>query len=134
MCSSCVSTIEKYGADPAHIQWTVVRGDTATLKVEFLENDESTFYDTEDWAYKATAYDSTGDVLDNLNVEGGDGYVIITIPPNTSVNWGNAYRRVVSELPFDVQVYIPTDCGSTTWTPVIGTICVLGDVSPGGSL
>jgi hypothetical protein len=50
----CVSTIEKYGATPANIQWTVVRGDSATLKVEFFEDDESTTYDTSDWTYSAT--------------------------------------------------------------------------------
>ena len=41
----CTSSIEKYGANPANIQWTVVRGDSATLKIEFLENDESTYLD-----------------------------------------------------------------------------------------
>ena len=60
----CVSTIEKYGASPANIQWTVVRGDSATLKVEFFEDDEITKYDTSDWTYSATSYDSNGDVLD----------------------------------------------------------------------
>jgi hypothetical protein len=38
----------------------------------------------------------------------------------------------VAELSFDLQVIIPAGSGEgedTTWTPVIGTICVLGDVS-----
>ena len=38
-CSSCSPQIQKYGADPASVQWKVVRGDTATLEVEFLEVD-----------------------------------------------------------------------------------------------
>ena len=38
----CAPTIEKYGASPANIQWTVVRGDDATLKVEFFEDDDVT--------------------------------------------------------------------------------------------
>jgi hypothetical protein len=42
---------------------------------------------------------------------------------------------VVAELPFDLQITIPTDGpNDTIWTPVIGTICVLGDITPGGSL
>ena len=38
----CAPTIEKYGASPANIQWTVVRGDSATLKIEFFEDNEIT--------------------------------------------------------------------------------------------
>jgi hypothetical protein len=38
-------------------------------------------------------------------------------------------------LPFDLQITIPAATGEdTVWTPVIGTICVLGDITPGGSL
>jgi len=38
-------------------------------------------------------------------------------------------------LPFDLQITIPAASGEpTVWTPVIGTICVLGDITPGGSL
>ena len=65
----CAPIIEKFGASPANIQWTVVRGDTATLLVEFLEDDEVTGFDTSDWTYTATAYDPVGDVLDELTVE-----------------------------------------------------------------
>ena len=38
----CSPMIEKYGANPAHVQWTVVRGDTAFLQVQFYEADETT--------------------------------------------------------------------------------------------
>ena len=58
----CSPLIEKLGASPANIQWTVVRGDTATLKVEFLEDDEVTKYDTGGWTFLATAYDPAGHV------------------------------------------------------------------------
>ena len=62
----CAPTVEKYGASPANIQWTVVRGDTATLLVQFLEDDEITPFDCSDWTFRATAYDPMGNVLDNL--------------------------------------------------------------------
>jgi hypothetical protein len=131
----CVSTIEKHGASPANVQWTVVRGDSATLKVEFFEDDEITPYDTSDWTYKATSYDSDGDFLDQLIVTDGDGYVEIFAPANTTKDWGGTrYRSIVAELQFDLQVIIEGGSGQnadTVWTPVIGTICVLGDISTG---
>jgi hypothetical protein len=129
----CVSNIEKYGADPANIQWRVVRGDSATLKVEFFDDDESTYFDTTGWEFLATAYDSRGDILDDLLVIPLNGYVEIKISPEVSENWGIGFKSVVAEIPFDLQVLIPGE-EETTWTPVIGSICVIGDVSPGGSL
>ena len=130
----CTPTIEKYGANPANIQWTVVRGDSATLKVEFLEDDEVTYFDNSDWIYAATAYDSTGDVLDELEVVGYAGYAEIKISSAVTGYWGSKYKSVVGELPFDLQVTIPQPGDDITWSPVVGTICVLGDVTPGGSL
>jgi hypothetical protein len=134
-CSSCFPQIQKYGADPASIQWKVVRGDTASLEVEFLEIDETTPFDTDGWTYKATSYDPTGSVLDDLLVTATTGVVTITADPCITEKWGTAYKTVVAELPFDLQITIPAITGEpTVWTPVIGTICVLGDITPGGSL
>ena len=134
-CSSCSPQIQKYGADPASVQWKVVRGDTATLEVEFLEIDETTPFDTDGWTYKATSYDPTGSVLDDLMVTATTGVVTITADPCITEKWGTAYKTVVAELPFDLQITIPAVTGEpTVWTPVIGTICVLGDITPGGSL
>lgn len=132
----CVSTIEKYGAQPVNIQWTVVRGDTATLNVKFLENDETTGFNINTWTYKATAYDPAGDVLDELVVTASTSTseVTITAPASVTLNWGNSYKTVVAELPFDLQVHIPASGEDTIWTPIIGTICVVGDITPGGSL
>jgi hypothetical protein len=130
----CAPTIEKFGATPANIQWTVVRGDSASFRVDFLENDETTYFDTTGWSYKATAYDALGDVLDELQVEIHEGYVIVKALADTTFNWGTAYKSVVAELPFDLQVKIVDGLDITIWSPVIGTICVLGDVTPGGSL
>ena len=134
-CSSCSPQIQKYGADPASVQWKVVRGDTATLEVEFLEIDETTPFDTDGWTYKATSYDPTGSVLDDLPVTATTGVAMITVDPCITEKWGTAYKTVVAELPFDLQITIPAASGEpTVWTPVIGTICVLGDITPGGSL
>ena len=130
----CAPTIEKYGATPANIQWTVVRGDTSSLTIEFFEDDESTSWNTENWSYTATSYDPSGDFLDELTTTSSAGKVIITAPSSLTELWGIKYKNVVAEFPFDLQVIIPDEDGDITWTPVIGTICVLGDVSPGGSL
>jgi hypothetical protein len=121
---------EIFGADPSRIQWNIVRGDTSPLRVEFYENDEVTPYDTAGWEYLATTYDFKGDVLDELEISAGDGYVDITATPEITSLWGTGYNTVVAELAFDLQVTID---GETVWTPVIGTIRVLGDVT-GGSL
>lgn len=128
----CSPTIEKFGATPANIQWSVVRGDSSNLKIEFFEDDEVTPYDTSDWTYISTAYDPNGQVLDDLPVLAGNGYAEVQVPALTTSNWGTTYRSVVAELSFDLQVIIAAGSGEgedTTWTPVIGTICVLGDVS-----
>ena len=121
---------ETHGADPANVQWKVVRGDTAVLKIEFLENDEKTYFDTSDWEYAATTYDFRGDVLDQLEVIVYDNYVEIVASPEITSLWGEGYRTVVAELAFDLQVTID---GDAIWTPIVGTIKVLADVT-GGSL
>lgn len=121
---------EIFGADPATIKWQVVRGDTAVLRVQFLENDETTPYDTSAWSYAASAYDYKGDVTDELDVAEGVGYVDITATEDVTQYWGTGYSSTVAELAFDLQV---TTGDGSVWTPVIGTISVLGDVT-GGSL
>jgi len=120
---------EIFGADPARIKWQIVRGDTSPLRVEFLEDDEVTYFDTSDWSYKATSYDPQSDFLDSLEVTPGIGYVDILAPASITELWGTGFKSVVTELTFDLQVTIDSD---TTWTPLIGTISVLGDIT--GSL
>lgn len=130
----CAPTIEKYGASPANIQWTVVRGDTATLLVEFLEDDEVTPFDCSEWTFTATSYDPMGDLLDNLTVDVDGNEVTITAPASITEEWGTGYKQVAAELRFDLQVIIEGGSGvdaDTVWTPVIGTICVLSDMTPG---
>jgi hypothetical protein len=120
---------EVFGADPARIKWQVVRGDTSPLRIEFLEDDETTYFDTSGWTYKSMTHDPSSDTLDELEVTPGEGYVDILAPSSITELWGSGYKGMVAELFFDLQVTIDSE---TTWTPVIGTISVLGDVS--GSL
>jgi hypothetical protein len=126
----CSPTIEKFGATPANIQWTVVRGDSASFTVSLLENDEVTPFDIEGWTFSATAYDPTADVLDELTVTVSNDIITVTASEDTTANWGSKYKSVVAELSFDLQAVVPDGAVTITWTPVIGTICVLGDVSP----
>jgi hypothetical protein len=128
--SSCSPTIEKYGADPAIIQWSVVRGDSSTLRIQFFENDEITAYSTTGWSYISTAYNPATDITYTLNTAGGTGYVDITALPNMTDDWGTGYSSVIAELSFDLQITKPD---ATVWTPIIGTISVLSDIT-GGSL
>lgn len=130
----CIPMVERYGAKPANVQWVVVRGDTAYLQVQFYENDEVTFFDTDGWTYSATSYDPNGDILDELEVTAEEGIATIKASPSITENWGLRYGSIVSELKFDLQVVIPDDNEDIVWTPVIGTICVLGDITPNGVL
>lgn len=118
---------ENFGADPARIKWNVVRGDTSPLRVEFLQDDEVTYFDTSDWTYRANAYDPKTDIIDELEVSVHNGYVDINMPASITELWGTGYNTVVAELMFDLQVTID----EVIWTPVIGTINVFGNVSGG---
>jgi hypothetical protein len=126
----CTPTTEKFGATPANIQWAVVRGDYASFTVSFLENDEVTEFDTDGWEFSATAYDPSTDVLDELEVSVDGSVITVSAPASITENWGTKYRSVVAELSFDLQAVVPDGLSTITWTPVIGTICVLGDVTP----
>ena len=135
--SSVTSSIDQVGASPINIQWKVVRGDTATLKIEFLEDDEVTPIDISDWTFTSSSYDASGDTLDELTVEEYTGYVIITAISDITKLWGVGYRNTVLELPFDLEIVIPSDDSGAiepeiTWTPVIGTIVVLSDITGTG--
>ena len=116
---------ENFGADPAYIKWNVVRGDTARIRVEFYETDGETYQDISTWTFKSSAYDlKTGD-FDLLTVTKSTGYVDITAPDTLTKTWGTGQSRLLAELSFDLQVTI----NSEIWTPVIGTIVVISDVS-----
>jgi hypothetical protein len=117
---------ETLGANPANIKWTVVRGDTAKLRVEFLESNEITYYDINGWSFDSSTYDFRGDVIDPLSVEVGDGYVDIIASAAITREWGTGFTSQIAELAFDLQA---TLVDGTVWTPVVGTIKVIGDVT-----
>jgi hypothetical protein len=119
---------ESFGLKPITVYWNVVRGDSAELKVEFLENDEATSFDTEGWEYASSTYDSKGDVIDELIVQEDASGITIIAPPDITQYWGLGYGTLVAELTFDLQV-IHAD---RVWTPIIGIIKVAGDVTLGG--
>jgi len=129
-CEMCSTNTETFGADPARIQWKITRGDYSSLRVEFWEDDEVTPIDTSSWTFLSTAYNPVSGDLDTITVTPGIGYVDLSVLPILTATWGIGYSSVVAELPFDLQVTKPDD---VVWTPVIGTICVLGDTT-GGSL
>lgn len=131
-CSSCSSNITQVGLDPINIQWSLVRGNSSQLRVDFLEYDEVTTWDISEWTFMSTAYDPLNDSYEELDVEVEEGYVVITVSSDITSNWGINYSSVAAEIPFDLTVTIPDT--NTTWTPIIGTICVIGDVTTGGSL
>ena len=118
---------DQFGYRPINLKWNIVRGDTAKLKVEFLENDEATPFDTEGWEYSSSAYDARGDFLDELEVIVEDGYVQIVASSDITENWGVGAGAVIAELVFDLEVTINDE----VWTPVLGTIIVAGDVTGG---
>jgi hypothetical protein len=116
---------EVFGYDPINIKWSVVRGDTATIRIDFLENDEVSLFDTTGWIFKASSYDPKTQIIDDLVVSSHPGYVVVTASPDITSYWGTTYKSIVSELIFDLQVKID----DTVWTPVIGTINVIGDIT-----
>lgn len=119
---------EYFGSNPMIIKWNVVRGDTAKLRVQFFDNDEVTVFDTDGWEYAASAYDSRGDVVDELEVVVGSGYIDIVAEADVTKNWGTGAGSVVAELAFDLEIIIDDQ----VWTPILGTILVMGDVTGGG--
>lgn len=119
---------DQFGQKPIHLKWNVTRGDTAKLKVEFLQNDEVTYFDISDWTFASSAYDAKGDVVDELDVTVHTGYVEIVAPSDVTETWGDGFSSVIAELAFDLEVTTTNEI----WTPVIGTIVVAADIT--GSL
>jgi hypothetical protein len=114
------------GASPAKIKWNVVRGDTSKLLVEFFENDEETAIDISGWDFAASAYNPSTNTSDDLEVEVLNGKVEIVAESFITEQWGEDFGSRVAFLKFDLQV--TTDEG-IVWTPVVGTISVIGDVT-----
>jgi hypothetical protein len=119
---------EFFGSDPARVTWKIVRGDTSSIKVSFLQDNETTPYSTVGWDFVSIAYDPKTDSEFELETSMASNVLTITAPSDVTVEWGSTYGSVVAELLFDLQV----DTGAEIWTPIVGTISVVGDV--GGSL
>jgi ribosomal protein S8E len=133
-CIDCPPDTQVLGANPANIHWNVVRGDTAKIKITFFESNEVTEFNTEDWTYLATAYNPANNTYYELSVLEGDGFIEIIATPEISNSWGTASSGIVAELAFDLEVTIPAvapETEDTIWTPVIGTISVIGDITRG---
>jgi len=113
---------------PLIFKWDVVRGDTAKLKVEFFENDETTYVDISTWDFIASAYNSATSTNEELDVDVSTGYVEIIAEPFITETWGigSVPSGTVANIKFDLQVITADD---VTWTPIIGTINVIGDIS-----
>lgn len=117
------------GEQPANVIWNVVRGDTATLLVQFFESDEVNTIDTTDWTYLSTAYNARTDINYTLETTSSTGSVTVIADPATTEEWGTGISTKVAELTYDIQVVRPD---GVVWTPVIGTIRVIGDVTGAG--
>jgi hypothetical protein len=120
------------GADPLSIKWNVVRGDTSILRIEFLEKDEVTPLNISQWTFDATAYNPKTDIVYPLEVELNveEGSATIVAEADITAEWGVGVGGRIAELVFDLQIAQEDD---VIWTPVIGNISVLGDVT-GGNL
>jgi hypothetical protein len=114
------------GAAPANVLWNVVRGDTATLLVNFFENDEVTPIDTNNWTFAASAYDPRNNTTYTLDADEGNSSVNITASPEITELWGSGITSTVAELSFDLEV---TRDDGVIWTPIVGQIKVAGDVT-----
>jgi hypothetical protein len=124
--------MQTLGSNPAMINWRVVRGDTAKLRVSFLEKNEVDQYNTTGWQYSSTAYDPKNDTSYELTVVQVDEFVDIIAPAELTETWGaNQNTAIVAELSFDLQVNFSVE--DEIWTPIIGNITVIGDVT-GGSI
>ena len=114
------------GEEPANVIWNIVRGDTATLLIQFFESDEATAISTNNWTYISTAYNARTATYYDLETTANNGSVTVTADPNTTEEWGTGISSKVAELTYDIQVTRPD---GVVWTPVIGTIRVIGDVT-----
>jgi hypothetical protein len=119
---------QRLGVKPIDIRWDIVRGDSSSIRIQFLELDESTAYDISSWQFEATAFSRKDKVFDELEVTVDGSDVIVTANSDLTEFWGTGITRTVAELTFDLQVVVDR---FTIWTPVVGTITVIGDVTGG---
>lgn len=122
------TSLQKVGIKPVNMKWYVTRGDSSSIRVQFLEQDEETSVDTSAWQFEATAFNSKDQVFDDLEVKVEGNEIVITANSDVTEFWGTGIKTTVAELSFDLQAIIDP---FTIWTPISGTIIVLGDVTGG---
>jgi len=120
-----MAAIDAYaGESPAKIVWNVVRGDDSSIEITLLD-DNGTALNTTGWTYSSKA--RNGYTLHNLTVTAVQNVVTIKAPALTTALWGaGELTNPAAQLPFDLQV---TKSDATKWTPVIGRIVVIPDVT-----
>ena len=87
---------EVFGYDPINIKWSVVSGDTATIRIDFWDNDEFSLIDTTGWIFRERSYDPKTQIIDDLAVSSHFGYVVVTASPDITSYWGTTYKSIVS--------------------------------------
>lgn len=118
------------GVQPINVKWNVVRGDTASLRIDFFDQDEETRVDISSWRFESTAFNPQNNSFNELDVTVNNGWIVVTAEEDLTGSWGNGIRARVNELSFDVEVTLEDN---TVWTAVRGAISVIGDVT-GGTL
>jgi hypothetical protein len=119
---------QRLGVTPVNIRWNVTRGDSSSIRVQFLEANEVTSVDISKWIFEATAFNRKERIFDDLEVKVSGSSVIITATSDLTEFWGTGVNTTVAELTFDLQAIIDRN---TVWTPIVGTITVIGDVTGG---
>jgi hypothetical protein len=116
------------GLEPVNITWNIVRGDTANLRIDFLEEDETTHYDISQWQIISTVYDPKTTIFDEISVTKNQGWIVVTATAEETGLWGTGMKSRLNELAFDVEVILND---GSVWTPVKGSISLIGDVTGG---
>jgi hypothetical protein len=114
------------GSSPVNVKWNIVRGDTATLRIDFLEDDEVTPYNISSWVIESTVYNPKTGARNDLEITKNTGWIVVTARADITAQWGDGFRYRVNELNFDVEV---TLADGTVWTPVVGVVSLISDIS-----
>jgi hypothetical protein len=114
------------GSSPVNVKWNIVRGDTATLRIDFLEDDEVTPYNISSWVIESTVYNPKTGARNDLEITKNSGWIVVTARADITAQWGDGFRYRVNELNFDVEV---TLADGTVWTPVVGVVSLISDIS-----
>ena len=120
-----MAAIDAYaGEQPAKIVWNVVRGDDSSIEITLLD-DNGAALNTSGWTYSSQS--SLGGTLYTLNVTSSQNVVTVKAPSAPTALWGaGPVTNPAAQVPLDLQV---TNGDATQWTPVIGRIVVIPDIT-----